>query len=93
MKKTKIIILIISTFFILYINVRSIINNLLNKKYIVEEITENNTKKGLNGIYKAIDLDYSSFRWIITINTIYIIFLFVYIIYMNYKNQSYSNLD
>ncbi len=92
MRKIKIIILTISTLFIIYINIKSVINNLLNKKYVVEEITERNTEKGLKGIYKIIDSDYSSFRWIILINTIYIVFMFSYIVYTNYKNQSNNDL-
>ena len=43
-------------------------------------------------IYKIIDSDYSSFRWIILINTIYIVFMFSYIVYTNYKNQSNNDL-
>ncbi|SFW21349.1 hypothetical protein SAMN02927921_00598 [Sinomicrobium oceani] len=87
MKRGKTIIFVLITLSVIYINIQGIINNLLNKKYIVNEITDSHTEKSLNGIYKAIDLDYNSFRWIILINTIYILILAIYILYVNNKRK------
>lgn len=52
MKRGKIIIFVLITISVIYINVQSIINNLLNKKYIVNEITDSHTEKSLKGICK-----------------------------------------
>ena len=85
MKKIKKIAFIFFTVSIMYINIQSIINNLLNKKYIVNEIPFSQTKQSLNGLFKEIDLDYTSFRWILLINTIYILILAIYILRVNIK--------
>lgn len=87
MKRIKTIAFILTTISIVYINVQNFINNLLNKKYIVNEIPYSNTEKSLKGIYKAIDLDYTSFRWITVINVIYILILAIYILYVNNKTK------
>ncbi len=88
MKKAKTILFILITISVIYVNVQSVINNLLDKKYIVNEIPYSHTKKSLNGIYKAIDMDYTSFRWMILVNSVYILILTIYILYINYKNKS-----
>ena len=86
MRKSKILVLIIATIIILFININSIVSNLLNKKYIVDEINTTNTERGLEGIQKSINLDYTSFRYIILLNSIYLIILVSYILYFNNKN-------
>ncbi len=88
MKKNKIFIIVIITLILTYLNINSVINNLLNKKYIVDEIATTNTKKGLEGIQDSINLDYASFRWILFINSIYLILISVYLIYLIYQKKS-----
>ena len=85
MKKVKIVILVLVTLMMLFVNINSIFNNLLNKKYIVNEISTTNNQKGLEGIQNSINLDYASFRWVVFINSIFLIFLFIYVMYLSYK--------
>lgn len=87
MKKIKVFVLILVTSIILIFNFNSLIENLLNKKYIVNEISETNNSSGLEGIQKSIDMDYTSFRWIIFLNSIYLIILSIHIIYLNLKKK------
>lgn len=87
MKKSKTVLFVLITTSVTYINTQSVINNLLNKKYIVNEIVGNHTEKSLKGIYKVIDSDYASFRWIVLTNTLYVLILAVYILYFNSKES------
>lgn len=76
-----IVIILLSVSIITYI-ISTTINLLLNKKYVVDEISYTDRKKGLEGIQEVISADYVS---IFYLNIIIVIFVLIYTIIIIWK--------
>lgn len=86
----KVTLIIVFIIIPIVINLQFLFRILLNKKYVVREISSTNDVDGLNSMQKIIELDYTSIMWLIIMNIIFIIGLVVCFLVKGGSNGSQS---